>query len=77
MTERIILAPGANAGDLLRTLARFGINTMGTRIVSSLELARTALMRSGVSVRERFLPGREESSLVFSFIREIPYFASA
>ena len=66
-----------NAGDMLRTLARFGINTMGTRIVGSLEVARTALIRSGVSVRERFLPGREESSLVFSFIREIPYFASA
>ena len=75
MRETIILAPGANASELLRSLARFGSNTIGRRIVSSVELARTALMRSGISTSEEFLPAREEPSLVFSFIRDIPYFS--
>ena len=77
MQERIILAPGASPAELLRTLAKFGVNTLGLRIVSPAELARTALMKSGICVSDEFLPSLEEPSLIFSFLNEIPYFESA
>ena len=71
MKERIILAPGTKASELLRTLAKFGKSTIGLRIVSPVELAKTALMKSGISTRERFLTVLEEPALVFSFISNI------
>ena len=77
MEEKIILAPGANGSEILRSLAKFGRNNLGMRIVGSLELARIALMRSGICTSEGFLSRREEPALVYSFIRSIPYFASA
>jgi len=77
MQERIILAPGASASELLRSLARFGVNTLGLRITGSAGLARTALMRSGISIREEFLPPLEEAPLIFSYLKEIDYFSSA
>lgn len=77
MQEKIILAPGASPTELLRTLARFGVDTIGVRVVSPTELARIALMRSGICVSDAFLPSLEEPSLIFSFLKNIPYFASA
>lgn len=77
MLERIILAPGASPTELLRTLARFGISTIGLRVCDSAELARIALMKSGICVSGAFLPSQEESSLIFSFLKDVPYFASA
>ena len=77
MQEKIILAPGANSTELLRTLAKFGVNTIGLRIVGPVELAKMALTRSGISTRERFLSYREEPALVFSFVKDIPYFKAA
>jgi len=47
MEERIIFAPGASPTELLRTLARKGINTFGLRVMNGVQLAQTALMRSG------------------------------
>lgn len=77
MQETIILAPGANGTELLRTMAKFGKNTLGFRIMGALELAQTALMRSGISVEEDYLTRKEETSIISSFIKDIPYFASA
>ena len=36
MRERIILAPGAKASELLRTLAKNGVDTLGLRVVSGI-----------------------------------------
>ena len=77
MRERILLAPGASPSELLRTLAKSGINTIGLRIVSALELARIALMRSGMIINEVFLPSGEEPSLVFSLLADEPYFSAS
>ena len=77
MQEKIILAPGANPTELLRTLARFGASTIGYRVCGPAELARTALMRSGICVSDVFLPSLEEPSLIFSYLKNIPYFSSA
>ncbi len=77
MKEKIILAPGARASELLRTLARFGVNTLGLRIVNGIELSKIALMKSGVSVTEKFLPAGDEAAVIYSFLNGIPYFDSA
>jgi len=77
MRETIILATGANKSELLRMLARFGKNTMGLRVFSRVELAKYALMRSGITVTEEFLTSKEEPSVVFSFLNEIEYFKAA
>ena len=77
MKETVILAPGANGSELLRSLAKHGVSTLGLRIVSTLELARMALMKSGVSVDREFIPGGSGPSLIFSFLNTIDYFKSA
>ena len=77
MRETFILAPGINGAELLRSLARYGRNTLGYRVCSPAELARTALMRNGVAVRDTFIPRKDEPSVVDSFLREIPYFENA
>ncbi len=71
MKETIILAPGAGASELLRTMARFGVSTLGLRIVSPVELAKMALMKSGKSIGESFLTSAEEPSLIFSYLNTI------
>ena len=48
MTEKILLLPGANGTELTRMLARFHKNSLGLRIMNAAELARFALMRSGI-----------------------------
>ena len=61
MHERIVLASGLNGTELLRSLALRGKKNMGLRIVSSTELAKTALMKSGISITESFLSGKDEA----------------
>lgn len=77
MKERIILAPAASETELLRSLAKAGVNSMGWHVMNGPQLAKTALMRSGIAVEETFLTGQEEPALLFSFLHEIPYFEAA
>lgn len=77
MTEKILLLPGANGTELTRMLARFGKNTLGLRVMNATELAKFALMRSGIALEERFLPRKQEPAVVDGFVREISYFSSA
>ena len=77
MTETIILAPGAGSSELLRTLAKFGKNTLGLRVLSRTELAKYALMKNGISITEEFLTAKEEPSVIYSFLNEINYFKAA
>ena len=77
MTETIILAPGAGSSELLRTLAKFGKNTLGLRVLSRVELAKYALMKNGISITEEFLTAKEEPSVIYSFLNEIDYFKDA
>ncbi|MBR5771673.1 MAG: PD-(D/E)XK nuclease family protein, partial [Clostridia bacterium] len=60
MTETIILAPGASPSELLRTFARHGKNTLGVRIMNSVELAKTALARNGIPAEETYISKKEE-----------------
>ena len=55
LKERIVLAPGCKANELLRELAKRGVNTLGLRIFSSLELAERMLMQSGKAVDKNII----------------------
>lgn len=77
MSEHIVLVPKVSGNELLRTMAKFGQDTLGVRIVSALELAKIALMRSGICIPETFLTREEEVAVIDSFLISIPYFQAA
>ena len=77
MRECIILAPGANGTELIRSMAKYGRNSLGMRIMSPTELAKYALMKSGVALTREFLPAAEEASVIYAFLKTIPYFNAA
>ena len=74
MREKIILAPGLNGNELMRSLALHGINCIGMRICQAAELARLALMRSGISISGDFVSAKEEAAIVADAIDGEPYF---
>lgn len=74
MRERIILAPGANGSELIKSLAMHGVNCFNLRIVGAGELARMAMMRSGIAITEEFVSSHEEAAIVAEAITGEPYF---
>ena len=68
------LAPGLNGNELTRSLALHGINCIGMRICGAAELARLALMRSGISISEDFVSAKEETAIVADAIGGESYF---
>lgn len=75
MQERILIA--LNGTELLRTLARNGISTLGLRIMRPVELAQFALMRSGIPIAETPVINDTEAALIWHFLPEIQYFQNA
>jgi len=75
MQERILIAP--NGTELLRTLARNGVSTLGLRIMQPEELAQFALMRSGIPLTQTPVTNDTEAALIWRFLPEIPYFQNA
>ena len=74
MKEKIIIAPGLNGNELMRSLALHGVNCIGMRICGAAELARLALMRSGVSISENFISAKEEAAIAADAINGESYF---
>lgn len=77
MLEKIIIAPSANEAELLRTLAAYGVNTLGLRIMSGVKLAEYALMHSGIAVTEKYADSSAQAALIYSILGGIPHFESA
>ncbi|MBQ8933964.1 MAG: hypothetical protein IJ061_06745, partial [Lachnospiraceae bacterium] len=77
MRETILFAPGANGTELLRSLARFGVNMLGCRVCGAVDLARAVLQTHGFAITQTFLPRKDEPAVIDSFLREIPYFSNA
>lgn len=75
MQERILIAP--NGTELMRMLAKNGVSTLGLRIMQPAELARFALMRSGITLAETQLNPEMEAALIYRFLPKIPYFRDA
>ena len=64
INEKIVLAPGINGTELLRSLAANGSDTFGMRIVSSVELARRSLAGSGIAIPGSMITSQEEAVLI-------------
>ena len=77
MKEIFVLVSGVSGSELIRTLAKFGRNTLAVRVMSPAEMSRFALMRSGTPMKEQFLTRREEPAVLYSIMKDVPYFASA
>ena len=77
MRETILLAPGANAAELLKTLAQFGKSTFNLRIVNAAGLASLALQRSGIAVTKRLITVQEAASLIAWFLPQISYWKNS
>ena len=77
MREKIIFAPSANGSELLRTLARYGVNTIGLRIMNSSELASYALMKAGETVTETYADSSSQAALIYSLLGDIKGFSAA
>jgi RecB family exonuclease len=74
MRERIYLAPGANGGELIKSLAMHGFNCFNLRIMGAGDLARMAMMRSGIAIPENFIDAREETALINHAMAREKYF---
>lgn len=72
--ERIILAPGANGSEMIKSLAMHGKNSFNLRIINAGELARMAMMRSGIAITEDFISSREETAIVAEAVKGEAYF---
>ncbi|MBO4389330.1 MAG: PD-(D/E)XK nuclease family protein, partial [Lachnospiraceae bacterium] len=77
MRERIILAPGVNGSGLTQSLASHGVNSFNLRIVGVGELARIALMRSGMAITGEILSDREETTVIAEAVKGEEYFENA
>ncbi len=77
MKDKIVLTSNSNQTELLRTLAKFGVNSIGLHILNESEFAQFVLSRNGILVKEEFISDLESASMIYSFLNEIPYFSSA
>ena len=77
MRETIILAPGAKGSELLKCLALHKKNCLNLRMCGAGELARIALMRNGVFLKEDIISKNEESAIVVQAVQDEEYFAGA
>lgn len=74
MQERIILAPGCNGSELLKSLADHGINCLNLRVMGSYEFAHMALMRSGITIGQEFVSRDEEYAIISRAAKSEAYF---
>ena len=74
MNERIILAPGLKGNELTKELALYDVNCFNTRIISAGELARIALLRSGITITEDFIDANEQVVIIAESVKDIEYF---
>ena len=72
MKERIIVVPYSL--DLARTLASHGKALFNTRILTPVELAQEALMRTGRLSRKEFISRNEELAYYFEPVKTTDYF---
>ncbi len=77
MKEKIILAPGANRTELIRSLALHGQGSFGLRIYSSAySLAEDVLLRKGI-INESVVQDNTVSYLIADCMKNIPAFQNA
>ena len=73
--ETIVLASGINGTELIRTMARFGQNTLRSSVMGAAELAEYSLMRSGVICDKEYISGDNAASLLMHIMEDISYYS--
>ncbi|MBQ7525180.1 MAG: PD-(D/E)XK nuclease family protein [Abditibacteriota bacterium] len=76
MIEKILFAPNVSGTEFLRTLAKWGVDTFGLRVMGAKDLAILALTRSGMSAG-RLISRSEEENTLFRLTEGIGYFEAA
>lgn len=76
MRGTIIVAPGLNGSEMLRSMAMRDVNTFNVRIMGTTELSRYALMSAGVVIDEEYVSGNEECVLISEASNGIDYFSN-
>lgn len=72
--ERILYAPGANETELLRSLAKRGIKTLGLRIMGSKDLAILAMERNGIPFDGSIFDDTLTGLIIYNILKEEKYF---
>ena len=75
MNEKIILAPHCAGTELVRSMAKYGISTIGYRVMNSVQLADCMMTKSGKLLGKTPLSFREQVAFIRSYIlgSDIPY----
>ena len=76
MKEKIIVAPRVNGNELLCSMAIHGVKSFNVRVCGATQLARMALLRSGISVKDNFVSQQEAVAIIAEAVKTlgIPYF---
>ena len=72
--ETIIISSNLSSSEKLKSNALFKLNTFNTRYMSTLELARYLLMRSGEVVDKEFIQNDLLAALLYKEVKNIPYY---
>ena len=64
ITETILFAPGARGSELIKSLALYGVDSVGVRVCGGVELAKRSLLSAGVCLEGEFIDRRHETALV-------------
>ena len=67
--EKIIYSDTLNQTELLRTLAKRGIKTLGLRVMSSYDLAVFILSKLGRTEKRRYLSNQEQDFIYYSLLK--------
>ena len=74
MKEKILVVSGISGNELLKNMAIHGLNCINLRICSPVELARLALLRSGITIRDTLIDKNEENALIAKAVKGEKYF---
>lgn len=73
MLERIVLS-NINDRQLLRSMANFSQNCFNIRFFNSVNLAKEALLRSGIVINEKSISTTKQECIIYGFLKDIDYF---
>lgn len=77
MINKLILAPQVNEAELLRTLARHGLDTFGVRVMNVNSLAEYALMKSGLTAGSALAAPTDSAAMLYEIMKDTTYYASS
>lgn len=77
MKEKIIFSGELKNTELLKSLALNNISSFNVRIMGGAELARYALVKSGITETVKVITGKDSIGIISGIMKDIPYFSDA